>query len=49
MRDDDYIRMCSQDFAANSRQSNDNNSFSKVTICIIIVILIGLFYFCGRG
>lgn len=42
MRDDNYIKMCTQDFSANSRETNDNTK-TGIAICgIIIIIFIAL-------
>lgn len=38
MRDDDYIKMCTQDFSANSRETNDNTK-TGIAICVIIIII----------
>ena len=38
MRDDDYIKMCTQDFSANSRETNDNTK-AGIAICVIIIII----------
>lgn len=42
MRDDDYIRMCTQDFSANSRETNDNTKSGIIICAIIIIIFIAL-------
>jgi hypothetical protein len=42
MRDDDYIKMCTQDFSANSRETNDNTKLGIVICGVILIIFIAL-------
>ena len=38
MSDPDYIKMCTQDFAMNSRQDNSDNTTLGLIICGCIII-----------
>jgi len=42
MRYEEYIKMCTQDFSANSRQDNSQNSIITIIVIFIILILMGL-------